>query len=328
MQSPLQPRIPTMTIKSDASNTGWGARQGKLQTGGRWSQAETAHHINYFELLAAFLALQCFAKATNGITVQMKLDNVTAVTYINKLGGTHSQPLCQLALTVWEWCLQRNVFLVAEHLPGKDNIVADRESRLTRDRCDWMLNPLVFQRIQQQMGPLQTDLFASRLTKQLPSFFSWRPDPEATAIDAFNQNWAQTRGFANPPWCLIARCLSQIKRQMARVVIITPLWASQPWYPIILGMLEDYPRILPAVEDLVILPTGQDFIMNQGVLELVAWPVSGNPSNHEEFLRRLRPSSLHPGDQKHSRTTTPCFRNGLAGVHRGIEIRLKDLWKM
>ena len=328
MQSPLQPRIPTMTIESDASNTGWGARQGKLQTGGRWSQAETAHHINYLKLLAAFLALQCFAKGTNGITVQMKLDNVTAVTYINKLGGTHSKPLCQLALTVWEWCLQRNVFLVAEHLPGKDNIVADRESRLTRDRCDWMLNPLVFQRIQQQMGPLQTDLFTSRLTKQLLSFFSWRLNPEPTATDAFNQNWAQTRGFANPPWCLIARCLSQIKRQMARVVIITPLWASQPWYPIILGMLEDYPRILPAGEDLVILPTGQDFTMNQGVPELVAWLVSGNPSNHEEFLRRLRPSSLYPGDQKHSRTMTPYFRNDLTGVHRGIEIPLKDLWKM
>ena len=75
-----------MTIESDASNTGWGARQGKLQTGGRWSQAETAHHINYLELLAAFLALQCFAKGNNGITMQMKLDNVMAMTYITKLG--------------------------------------------------------------------------------------------------------------------------------------------------------------------------------------------------------------------------------------------------
>ena len=121
-----------MTIESDASNTGWGARQGKLQTGGRWSPAEIPHHINYLELLAAFLALQCFAKHSNGITVQMKLDNVTAVTYINKLGGTHSQPLCQLALTIWDWCIQRDVFLVAEHLPGKDNITADKELRSTK----------------------------------------------------------------------------------------------------------------------------------------------------------------------------------------------------
>ena len=216
------------------------------------------------------------------------------MTYTNKLGGTHSQPLCQLALTIWDWCVQRDVFLVAEHLPGKDNITADRES-------------------------------PSRLTKQLPNFYSWRPDPEAMATDAFNQNWAQTRGFANPPWCLIARCLSQLKRQMARVVIITPLWASQLWYPTIPGILEDYPRVLPAGDDLVILPAGQGFIMNQGVLELVAWPVSGNPSNHKEFLQRLQPSFLHPGDQKCSQTMTPCFQNGLAGVHKGIEIPLRDL---
>ena len=53
--------------------------------------------------------------------------------------------------------------------------------------CDWMLNPVVFQRILTQMGPLEVDLFASRLTRQLPRFYSWRPDPEAEATDAFLQ---------------------------------------------------------------------------------------------------------------------------------------------
>jgi len=35
------------------------------------------------------------------------------------------------------------------------------------------------------MGPLEVDLFASRLNKQPPQFYSWRADPEATAMDAF-----------------------------------------------------------------------------------------------------------------------------------------------
>ena len=179
-----------MTIESDASNMGLGVQQGEQLTGGRWSQEEASHHINYWELLAAFLALQCFA-------IQMKLDNVTAVTYINKLGGIHSLPLYQLAVTIWEWCNQRNIFLLAEHLPGKDNLAVDQESRLMRDHCDWMLNPQVFNQIQLQMGPLQIDLFASRLTKQLPTFYSWRPDPEAQGTDAFNQDWSQMRGFAH-----------------------------------------------------------------------------------------------------------------------------------
>ena len=166
---------------------------------GRWSKEEALHNINYLELLAAFLALQCFAKHSHGVTIQKKLDNVTAVTYINKLGGTHSLPLCQLALTtIWDWSIQKNIFLVTEHLPGKDNLVADQESRSMKDRCDWMLNPLVFNQIQLQMGPLETDLFVSQLTKQLPQFYSWRPDQKAQGTDAFNQDWSKMRGFANP----------------------------------------------------------------------------------------------------------------------------------
>ena len=74
-----------------------------------------------------------------------------------------------------------------------------QESRSIRDHCDWMLDPSVFKGIQEKMGPLEVDLFASRLTRQLPHFFSWRADPEASAIDAFMQDWSQLRGFANPP---------------------------------------------------------------------------------------------------------------------------------
>ena len=158
--------------------------------------------------------------------------------------------------------------------------------------------------------------------KQLPNFYSWRPDSEAVTTDTFNQDWAQTRGFTNPLWCLIAHCLSQIKRQMARVVIITPLWASQPWYATILGMLEDYPRILPAKEDLVILPTCQVFIMSQGVLELVAWPISGSPLHHE--IRGFSPSPRIMETQNTVKLQLLVL-NGLAGVHRGIEIPLWDL---
>ena len=49
--------------------------------------------------------------------------------------------------------------------------------------------------------------------------------------------------------------------------------------------------------------------MNQKVPELVAWPISGNPSNHEEFLQRLQHFSSHLGDPKRSQTMAPCFRN-------------------
>ena len=43
-----------------------------------------------------------------------------------------------------------------------------------RDRSDWMLHLQVFKAIKRATGPLQVDLFASRLTHQLPDYVSWR----------------------------------------------------------------------------------------------------------------------------------------------------------
>ena len=178
----------------------------------RWSTQEAIHHINYLELLAAFLALKTFAsyQLQKGL-ILLRIDNISAVTYIDQKRGTHSTQLSNLALEIWEWCLQHQLAIQAKHLPGSLNWVEDSESRTMKDQWDWMINPKVFQQICQSLGPLQIDLFALRLTKQLPHYYGWRLDPEAEVMDAFTQNWAQARGFANPPWCLISRCLNQIK---------------------------------------------------------------------------------------------------------------------
>jgi len=58
---------------------------------------------------------------------------------------------------------------------------------LARDRTDWKLNPVIFQKIDQEFGPLEIDLFTTRLTTQCPHYFSWQPDPYAMATDAFFQ---------------------------------------------------------------------------------------------------------------------------------------------
>ena len=134
---------------------------------------ESAYHINFLKILAVFLALKPYAKDLSHCTVLVKSDNISAVTYINQKGGAHSKQLCSLPIEIWEWCLTCRITLVAEHLPGIANMIADQESRTTQDHCDWMLNPSIFQAIQEQLGPLEVDLFASRLTKLLPQFYSW-----------------------------------------------------------------------------------------------------------------------------------------------------------
>ena len=49
------------------------------------------------------------------------------------------------------------------------------------------IRPMIFQRIIQILGPCQVDLFASRISAQIPKYMSWKPDPGAIATDTLNQ---------------------------------------------------------------------------------------------------------------------------------------------
>ena len=128
------------------------------------------------------------------------------------------------------------------------------------------------------MGPLQVDLFASRLTHQLRDIVSWRPDPEAIATDAFTLDWKQFRGYANPPWSLVGRVLSQVREQKAQLVLVAPVWKSQIWYPTLLGMVIQEPLLLPASPELI-QPTHR---VNKPDISptLAAWVFSGKDSEH------------------------------------------------
>ena len=164
---------------------GWGAVCEGTWTGGLWSQAKRMLHINCLELTAATLVVQAFAKDCSGISILLQLDNQTAVAYINHLGGTVSLQFVRLAKTLWLWVLQRDITLLVQHILGVTNQVADEESKTTTDHLDWKLSLEVFQKINAIWGPLEVNLFSSRLSSQLPWFFSWRPDPQAEATDAF-----------------------------------------------------------------------------------------------------------------------------------------------
>ena len=88
----------------DSSRSGWGAVCQGVTTGGLWSKMEKKLHINCLELLAGSFAVKSFTKDRFCVHVRLRMDNVSAVAYINRLGGggTHSLILSNLALALWE----------------------------------------------------------------------------------------------------------------------------------------------------------------------------------------------------------------------------------
>ena len=85
-------------------------------------------HINYLELMVATLAFQTVAKNRTGISVLLRIDNTTAVANINNFGETISRELIILARNLWMWCLERNIHIITQHLPGVLNQIADYKS--------------------------------------------------------------------------------------------------------------------------------------------------------------------------------------------------------
>ena len=304
-----------MIIDSNESLQGWGVRCGEQTTGGAWSHQEAELHINFLELLAATLAVQSFAKDKCKIFILLRIDNTTAVAYINHLGGTVSKELVNLTKDLWMWCLEKNIHITAQHFPGAQNFIADAESRLQTDRTDWKLNPCIFHKIQRIFGPLEVDLFATRLSAQCQRYFSWRPDPSAEATDAFLQVWTHIKGYANPPWNLVGRTLTQVQTQRATIVLVAPIWKSQPWYPTLLHMLIDYPRLITTETE--IMMNRDDSLM---LPQLAVWHISGRDIEANSFQRKLQTSCLVPGELKQTSPTTHYLPNGIAGVLNGVQI--------
>ncbi|XP_044128751.1 uncharacterized protein LOC122922247 [Bufo gargarizans] len=76
---------PEFTVESDASLQGWGAHCEGISTGGRWSESETRFHINALELLAGSFAIRSFTKGIAHACIRLRMDNVSAVRYVNHL---------------------------------------------------------------------------------------------------------------------------------------------------------------------------------------------------------------------------------------------------
>ena len=192
------------------------------------------------------------------------------------------------------WCLERQIHLTAQHLPRKDNVRADTELRQMKDRSDWMLHPMIFQRIAERFPHLEVDLFATRLTSQLQRFFSWRPDPMAEATDTFLQNWSTVKGYANPPWNLVGRVLAKVEEQAADLVLVAQIWPSQPWYPRLLGLLAATPLTIDPQGKVIAEEVGRPPELTP---PLAVWPISGNAMRVNKYQGRLQTSCYHHGDK-------------------------------
>ena len=299
---------PDLTITSDASKKGLGAALGAKRVQGLCTSEEAGLHINVLELKGAVFALRTFAQNMQKVHVHLKMDNKTAVAYIQKMGRTRFPRMLLLTQEIWKFALDREIMLSVEYVSGSLNTEADWQSRNFQDSSDWQLKKNVFQQLNNRWGPFHLDLFASRHNTQLKNYVSWHPDPFAQTVDAFQRHWKEKGLYSFPPFTMIAWCLMKVQQEKASVVLIAPPWQTQPWYPSLLSMLSDNPILLPPYKDLLSSPTqGMHPLVQQNRFRLAAWKISGEETLIKGFLSKL----LSCSQNIHGEGALPCLQEQL-----------------
>lgn len=275
--------VPTtyeLEIFTDASRTGWGAVCSNMRTNGHWNENELKFHINYLELQAAFLGLKCFAQNKFNCAILIRIDNTTAISYVNRMGGIQFPHLNEVARSIWQWCEERRLWLFASYINTKDNVEADQESRRLNPDIEIELCPQAFQYIVNQFGQPDIDLFASRINAKCETYVSWRPDPDAFTVDAFTFSWHNKYFYCFPPFPLILKCLQKIANEHSTGILVFPYWPSQAWFPFLNRLLKSEIIFLNrAVRSLYRVHLPQEITLGAAI-------VSGRRSRDEVFPKK------------------------------------------
>ncbi|KAG1136658.1 hypothetical protein G6F37_011883 [Rhizopus arrhizus] len=207
-----QTETPATTIFVDASDSGWGIHSPQVQTCGFWTQLEQQTSINVRELQTIVFAIQLHAERFQGSTIRIYSDSLTALKYVKKSGGTASEYLQELAVQVQDLCNKFSLNIQYHHIPGIQNTNADKLSRQKIPLYEWTLPTRWFRYLQKKWGKsrMKIDAFAARHNHRLPTYWSLRPDPQAGAQDAFQQEWPSKGLYLNPPWKEIPQVIRKL----------------------------------------------------------------------------------------------------------------------
>ncbi|XP_062572587.1 uncharacterized protein LOC134234524 [Saccostrea cucullata] len=323
---PLTRKPPKFIFKSDSSKFGWGGvnEDSGEAISGLWDNNICEAHINYLELLARFYTLKGLGENISDSHIRLCMDNSVAVSYVNKQGGKIST-LNELARELWTWCIDRNIWLSAEHVQGATNIIADSLSRKNVD-MEWKLDEMVFDKLTNLCGKCEIDLFASKDNHQLNKYYSYTPDPNALGVDAFAHSWRNIDCYLFPPFSVISSVLKKIEEEEVQfALLIAPVWKTQPWFPQLMHQVAGPCFLLPKTETLLKLPKDPKRRHPLTKMKIAAFSLSGNACSVENYQEKLSILSADHGGNPQKDNIGVISKSGCSFVVKNRVIHLKQM---
>jgi hypothetical protein len=243
---------PDFLFTTDASPVGWGGHctvppQPQVLAQGRFLSLTKLDSTNEKELLAVFFCLRSFHRQFQwrNCHVRVVTDSVTAMLYLNKAGG-RVPSLMAITKKILKYALSFGITLSAEYIKSKENVLADSQSReFLQPHIEYRLIPSLFKKIDLVFGPHQVDGFAAMENHQLKQYVSWRPDPYSMYPDLFSRKFPRGQVYCFPPFILVLRLLTKISQEERVATVVLPFWKGQPFWPVMLSLLTEWPAILP-----------------------------------------------------------------------------------
>jgi hypothetical protein len=286
-----RPFTPRFRFTTDAGPLGWGGftihRKQQVETQGRFLQLQKLDSTNEKELLAIYYCLRAFVHqfGWSGCKTLVITDSMTALIYINKMGG-RVPSLVAVTTLIHDFALEHQIHLRAEYISTLDNKIADRLSRkFDNPQIEFMLNPSIFTKLDLIWGPHQVDCFASMNNCQLQHYVSWLPDPFSLYPDFMSKEAPEGRLYAFPPFSMVLPTLTKLARESRTATVVIPFWPTRPFWPVLLSLLTDWPILLPL--NPLSLPRGvSDPSMTPPDFQLIACSISGNQPKRRDFQKQ------------------------------------------
>ena len=198
-------------------------------------------------------------------------------------------PLYRLTREVLLLARDAQITLLAKHIPGDRNALADLLSRMNKIvHTEWTLHQSVFKALCITWDTPNLDLFATRLNNRLPVFVSPMADPLAVDVYAMSMSWKGMYAYAFPPFVMLGRVLEKVlKDHPCEMILVAPKWPNQSWYARLLELLVDSHLVLPLREDLLFQPHNHQRHRSLPAVCLHAWRLSSDPLQREGFRRQL-----------------------------------------
>lgn len=131
--------------------------------------------------------------------------------FFMKMERTEHPEVIQIPKEIWEFLLGQRIRITSKHLPGNLNCNAYWESRHQKDSLE-----------SKYWEQTEIDLFISRSSNQLPSYYSWKLDPNCLDMDAFQQKWSY-KSLYPFPFALIRNVLKKVgEEKPPSLMIVTP----------------------------------------------------------------------------------------------------------